>query len=538
MTKPKSFRRQLFTWFSVGASALALAVSFLFAWLSSSDIEDLYVSEGLQATQNFADASELALLYESGENAVEAASAALAFPSINHVFLVDLHNQVILQKGSSKTRPVMDPGSAAKIAGTEVVYENNLSWFYAAPVFSSSNEDYFIEEQIISDSGESLTGIYEDGTVQPPSQQVKQNHKGEFLGYVLVAQNKQHLRQIQLNIFSKNLLIGLLYGIAVIAMLHFALKQLLRPMDSLAQAMEKTQHGDIHKIDDWHGPLEIQQMTQVYNVMLDAIADRDNQLRMHNEKLEALVEKRTEELVIARDEALDASKQKSIFLANVSHELRTPLQSIIGYSDVIKESLEDEGIEEFSSDIDRVTHNAQHLLTLINSILDLAKLESGKTNLLLQDTDLNTLLRQAEASVAPLVSNNNNTLNMITQGLKQNVRIDSTKLLQVIINLLSNAAKFTENGTITLYAELTPKQLTIAVEDSGIGIEKAQQAMVFTPFRQVDGSFTRKFEGTGLGLSICKYFCTLMGGRLSLVSEINQGSTFTVTIPLPIDCED
>jgi signal transduction histidine kinase len=108
----------------------------------------------------------------------------------------------------------------------------------------------------------------------------------------------------------------------------------------------------------------------------------------------------------------------------------------------------------------------------------------------------------------------------------------------VIINLLSNAAKFTENGTITLYAELTPKQLTIAVDDSGIGIEKAQQAMVFTPFRQVDGSFTRKFEGTGLGLSICKYFCTLMGGRLSLVSEINQGSTFTVTIPLPIDCED
>lgn len=536
--KPISFRRQLFTLFSIGAIILALAVSAIFAWLSSSQIEDLYVQEGLQATENFARDSELALLYESGENASDAANAVLAFPSVTRVFIINNKNSILLQKhskthhpsgntistktaGIDKTAPDLtdvtrDITNIAKLKQAEIIYENKKAWFYANPVFTSKDEEQYIEGEAI--------------VVSPI--------ESEFLGYVVVAQDKNQLQEIQFSTFLKHLVVGFLYGAIVILFLFIALKQLLRPMDTLSEAMEETSKGDIHKIHHVHGPREIHQMIKVYNSMLDAIDDRDKQLREQNDKLELLVDKRTRELVIARDEALDASKQKSMFLANISHELRTPLQSIIGYSDIMQEALEDEGLEEFNTDLERIDYNAHHLLGLINSILDLSKIESGKSTLSLSETNINELLKQAESAAGPIVAQNENTFTIDAKGLERNVVIDQQKLLQVIINLLGNAGKFTENGNVTLSAELEPNLLSIHVKDTGIGIEEESQDSIFAPFRQVDGSFTRKFEGTGLGLSICKYFCEMMGGKIMLESEPGKGSTFSVYIPLPIIQDD
>lgn len=309
-------------------------------------------------------------------------------------------------------------------------------------------------------------------------------------------------------------------------------------MDTISEAMQETGKGHIHKIHNIQGPREIHQMISVYNSMLDAIDDRDKQLREQNDHLESLVDHRTRELVIARDEALDASKQKSMFLANISHELRTPLQSIIGYSDIMQEALEDEGLEEFNLDLERINYNAHHLLGLINSILDLSKIESGKSTLNLSETDIKEVLKQAESAAGPIVTKNGNQFTIDTKGLGRKVVLDQQKLLQIIINLLGNAGKFTEQGSVTLSAELEENLLSIHIKDTGVGIEKAAQEYIFTPFRQVDGSFTRKFEGTGLGLSICKYFCEMMGGKIMLESELGKGSTFSVYIPLPITIED
>lgn len=519
MSTPKSFRRQLFTQLSIGAIALALCVSFIFSWLSSNEIKHLYIQEGLQVTENFSNATELALLYDSGENAKDAAKAALAFPSIIHVFIVNNKNQVLLQQGTASKRPIISPEDIERISTAAFVDEDNSSWFYAAAVFTSKDESLISEQDDLS-------------TVENNEESKKEND--EKLGYVLIIQDKQQLRDIQFNTFSTNLLIGLIYSLAIILLLHFSLKQLLRPMDDLSTAMVKTSEGEIHKIDDVNGPREIHQIALIYNEMLDAIADRDSQLRDQNDKLEALVEQRTAQLVLARDEALDASKQKSMFLANVSHELRTPLQSIIGYSDILKESLEDEGIDDFIDDVDRITHNAQHLLKLINSILDLAKVESARTTLTLTETDINSLLKQAETAVTPVINKNHNELSMEVNGSRQRLTIDAQKTLQIIINLLSNAGKFTDKGKITLIAKLEENELSIAVRDTGIGIAEDQQELVFSPFRQADGSFTRDFEGTGLGLSISKYFCALMGGELTLQSYPGKGSTFTMRIPLPV----
>lgn len=511
-TTPRSFRRQLFGLLSVGLVLLSLLASSIFAWLSSNEIENLYVQEGLQATENFASDAELALLYDSGENGKDAADAVLAFPSISQAFIINLKNKVLLQQGTDEAQPIINVNAIVNSPNAHVVHENRKRWLYAAPVYSTQDDSSTIPE--------------EDTVVSPTT--------SELLGYVLVAQDKAQLRNIQVSTFSKHLLVGLLYGVVSIVILHIALKKLLRPMDALSSAMLQTRTGDIQKIDNLHGPREIHQMIMVYNSMLDAITDRDQQLRQHNDQLESLIAQRTQELVLARDEALNASKQKSMFLANVSHELRTPLQSIIGYSDVIKESLEDEGFDELAPDIERINYNANHLLTLINSLLDLAKIESGKATLNLADADINDIIRQAESAAGPIIAKNNNHFTVETKGLNQHVRIDSQKLLQIIINLLSNAGKFTSHGHVTLSAELTSNLLRICVKDTGIGIEQDAQNTLFIPFRQVDGSFTRKFEGTGLGLSICKYFCSLMGGNITLTSALGEGATFTVDIPLPI----
>lgn len=511
MNSPKSFRHQLFTLLSISASTLALCVSFIFAWLSSNEIKKLYIQEGLQVTKNFSKASELALLYDSGENAREAAEAALAFSSIDHAFIINNNNQVLLHQGSgSSKRPPLLSEEMKEIETTVAIKEDKNFWFYSTAVFASKDEKLINEINEINEINYTR------------------------LGHVLIIQNKKQLKKLQLNSFGRFLLIGLGYGFVIILLLHFGLKQLLRPMDDLSQAMIKTSGGNLHKIDTLNGPREVQQIATIYNTMLDTIADRDKRLNEQNNKLEALVEQRTAQLVLARDEALDASKQKSMFLANVSHELRTPLQSIIGYSDILKESLEDEGIDDFIDDVERITQNAQHLLKLINSILDLAKVESTKATLTLTETDINKLLKQAETAVTPIINKNHNELSVEVNGSRQRLTIDVQKILQVIINLLSNAGKFTDKGKITLIAKLEENELSIAVHDTGIGIAEDQQELVFSPFRQADGSFTRDFEGTGLGLSISKYFCTLMGGELTLQSSPGKGSTFTMRIPLPV----
>ena len=238
----------------------------------------------------------------------------------------------------------------------------------------------------------------------------------------------------------------------------------------------------------------------------------------------------------ARLQAEDANRAKSAFLANMSHELRTPMNAIIGYSEILTEDCEDMEPDEIRDDLNKVLSSAKHLLGLINSVLDLSKVEAGKMTIFAEDISLSGLINEVLASVKPLISKNNNQLSLDLNTSEDDlVNVDVTKLKQIILNLTSNACKFTESGVVKITSRLlqdeSGERLQIAVCDSGIGMTEEQLGRLFQDFSQADESTTRKYGGTGLGLALSKRFSQMMHGDIIVTSEVNVGSQFTIDLP-------
>ena len=253
----------------------------------------------------------------------------------------------------------------------------------------------------------------------------------------------------------------------------------------------------------------------------------------------AQIEARDEELRVARDRAELANRSKSVFLANMSHELRTPLTAIIGYSEILEDDADEMGLEDFLPDLRKIKGAGKHLLGLINSILDLSKVESGKMELYIESFDLKELISEVASTVAPLMEKNGNALTVDATDSLGSVKGDLTKTRQILFNLLSNASKFTERGRVRLEATRDRgngrDQLRFVVSDSGIGMSPEQLSRLFKPFSQADASTARNYGGTGLGLALCKRFCQVMGGHIKVDSELGRGTTFTVTLPADMD---
>jgi signal transduction histidine kinase len=227
-----------------------------------------------------------------------------------------------------------------------------------------------------------------------------------------------------------------------------------------------------------------------------------------------------------------ASQHKSQFLANMSHELRTPLNAIIGYSEMLQEEAEDLGEGTFLPDLQKINAAGKHLLSLINDILDLSKIEAGRMDLFVESFEVGQLVRDVEAIVQPLVEKNGNTLVVRCPGDIGAMKGDLTKVRQTLFNLMSNAAKFTEQGTISLTVQRDSDDwLTFAVSDTGIGMTEEQLGRLFEAFSQAEASTRSRYGGTGLGLAISRHFCRLMGGDLTVESVYSEGSTFTVRLP-------
>jgi signal transduction histidine kinase len=254
------------------------------------------------------------------------------------------------------------------------------------------------------------------------------------------------------------------------------------------------------------------------------------------------ISERNRRLQSAKEAAEAANRLKSVFLLNMSHELRTPLNAIIGYSEMVQEEAADLGdvTQHFIPDLQKVQGAGKHLLALINDILDLSKIEAGAMELHLETFDIASMLREVVTAMQTLVEEKANTLEVRSACELGTMRADLTKVRQSLFSLLSNACKFTERGRITLTASRTSDSLssadwiTFRIADTGIGMTPEQMAKLFQPFTQADASTTRQYDGAGLGLAITKRFCRMMGGDITVDSEVGKGSTFTIRLPTQV----
>ena len=253
-----------------------------------------------------------------------------------------------------------------------------------------------------------------------------------------------------------------------------------------------------------------------------------------SDEVNALIDLKTKEMATARDEAREASSAKSRFFANMSHELRTPLNAIIGYSEMLLEDCEDLGNDDMIPDLKRITNSSKHLLSLINNVLDLSKIEAGKMDMYFTPFSIDTMIETIKDVSGPLATKNNNEF-IIKNNVKGEMTSDETKLRQCIVNFLSNAFKFTENGQVALVIdqkEIEGKEyINFDIKDTGIGMTEEQLGKLFDTYTQAERSTSAKYGGTGLGLSISKHFAEMMGGGVEVTSEVGKGSTFSIFVP-------
>lgn len=342
------------------------------------------------------------------------------------------------------------------------------------------------------------------------------------VGHLVIQTDLAKLRQ-RLDNYLK-ILAAVVFGVALIALFisNRLQRSISEPILDLARvartvSMEKDYGARAGKAADD----EIGRLTDDFNHMLAQIQTRD------------------EELLVARDTAERANRSKSVFLASMSHELRTPLTAIIGYSEILEDDAEDMDLDEFVPDLRKIKTAGKHLLGLINSILDLSKVEAGKMEVYVEDFEIADLVRDVSSTVSPLVKGGRNRLDIARADDLPTATGDLTKTRQILFNLLSNAAKFTEDGTIRLEVdtaqEFHSRWFVFRVIDSGIGMTEAQRRRLFKPFSQADASTSKHYGGTGLGLALCKHFCELLGGWVDVESELGKGSTFTVWLPQAVE---
>lgn len=334
------------------------------------------------------------------------------------------------------------------------------------------------------------------------------------------------------------LTMSLFFLLALISMVVLS-RRLTRPIEALVAGTRAIGSGDLNVTIPVTSRDELGILAHSFNQMTSELAVARGRLETWNQTLERTVEQRTAELAAATAEAQEAraaseqaNQLKSQFLANMSHELRTPLNSIINFTRILSSGMRGPVNEGQIDYLNRVRQSGQHLLGLINDILDLSKIEAGRMELYKETLQINELVQSVMATAIGLTKDKPIELCQEIAPSLPPVEADHTRIRQVLLNLLSNAAKFTDEGTITVRVVQQGEELIISVADTGIGIAPEHIASIFEEFRQIEGSSSRRYEGTGLGLAICRRFIEMHGGKIWADSVVGAGSTFSFSLPI------
>ncbi|HEX5020866.1 MAG TPA: sensor histidine kinase [Candidatus Binatia bacterium] len=326
------------------------------------------------------------------------------------------------------------------------------------------------------------------------------------------------------SIFRTSSLLLLGFGVALLATLLVS-RRVVRPLETLRHGVERIRKGDLTARLDLQTGDEIEILAEEFNEMAA-------HLREAYTDLERRVAERTRALTIANAKLEEVSQHKSRFLANVNHELRTPVSAIIGYARLVLRATEGQIASLQKENLQDLLNNAERLLNLIDGLLDFARIEAGKMELRVEPVGVDEIIHVAASTVEPILNGGSIRLTReIAPGLPA-LNTDREKLRQIILNLLDNAAKFTERGEIKISASQQNGSLRLVVSDTGIGIEKKDLDQIFEEFHRGDFQNTKQYRGTGLGLAIAKRFVTLLGGEITVDSEVGKGSTFTIMLPL------
>ena len=504
-----SIKSQVISFMVIAISLMTLIIGFVTTAGVNQQYRQLMLDNAFQITEGLAKQVVFSLLSGSEQNAQDAMNQVIGFQSVSAAQL-QLEDQSIfltigkIPNNNSNTQLTV-------VEQTRITFETPQYWLIKTPV------------KVLPDTNSSEASEF-DLAIDSQEEQI--------IGYAEVVYSKEYLKEAQTQVGLLISIVGITSVVLLGIVLRFGLLKLLKPFGALADTMQKAKATGEHVLAEAQGAKEIKNMASAYNSMMMVLDQQDHDLKQHRDQLEKEVDIRTAELVDARDAALNASRHKSEFMANMSHELRTPIQSIIGYGELVTEELELEANFDLIEDMDKISKNSQRLLILINSLLDLAKIESGKIEVNKTDVSLESILVNLSDTITPLAQINENQFAIEKNNTVARIFTDKEKLEQVLLNLLSNACKFTKNGQITLTIYNDNSYLHFEIKDTGIGLSPEQQSYIFDEFRQVDSGQARKFSGTGLGLAISKRFVELMDGAIKVQSELEQGATFTVSLPI------
>ena len=503
--------------------AVSLGIYFVVSQLNS--LRDSLEERGISIVRQLAPASEFGMFSGNEDQLTRLAASVLQESDVQSVRISDSVGLVHVQLGRlNTTLPGFEFTDSVRQPVSMISKDGSVLIFGAPIVQSTLAVDDYQERSPAAGSKKPVNPI---------------------LGTVIVEMSLESTFNSQREIILRGAFYTLL-GLVFTGLLAMRIgRAVTDPILEIAQGVQKLEKGKLDTYINTGATGEIKLLESGINSMAATLqgAQENLQDQIHlatgelRNTLQEL-EQKNAELEIEREKAYEANQSKSQFLANMSHELRTPLNAIIGYSEMLEEELSEVNDTKYVDDILKINSAGKHLLSLINDILDLSKIEAGKMNVFLESTEIASICEYTVATIRPLAERNNNRLVLDCPSDIGEMYSDVTKIRQVLFNLLSNACKFTQHGEVTLSArrESGPggDWIKFSVADTGIGMSENQMKNLFEAFSQADATISRDYGGTGLGLAICKRFTELMGGHLSANSKPGEGSIFLLQLPAEV----